>query len=133
MTEQPLKKLLLLIEDNPLLIGMYKAAFEKAGIDVLLAHDGEKGLTLAKEQTPDLIVLDLLMPGMDGLEILKRLRDDPTTKELKIVVLTIVARAEAEEHARRLGVLDYLVKSELKLHEIVERIIQLLYRPDGAI
>ena len=115
-------KILLLIEDNPLLTAMYRAAFEKKGVEVFLAHDGETGLKLAQDKKPDIILLDLLLPGADGFDILEQLRRDPGTKELKVVVLTIVKKEGAEERAKKLGVIDYLIKTELELHEIVERV-----------
>lgn len=117
------KKLLLLIEDNPLLNGMYKSAFEKRGVEVLFAHDGETGINVAKEKNPDVVLLDILMPGIDGLEVLERLKKDEATKHIKIVILTIVKKEDAMEKAKKLGAIDYLVKSELKLQEIVDKVL----------
>ena len=117
----PMKKLLLLIEDNPLLTGLYQTAFEKAGFEVLLAHDGETGLHLAQEKNPEGIVLDLLMPGIDGFEVLKQLKDHESTKHMKTVVLTSLIEGKDLERAKKLGALDCIVKSESTLAEIVER------------
>jgi len=111
---------LLLIEDNPILNSMYKAAFEKKGFSVFFAHHGEKGLEIAKEKKPDLIVLDLLMPGMNGFEVLAALKADPATKDIKVIVLTVVNKPESKEKAKALGAVDYLIKSDLDLSEIVE-------------
>ena len=116
------KKILLLIEDNPLLTGMYKTAFEKAGFDVILAHDGEAGLALAKEKQPAGIILDLLMPGTDGFVVLIKLQSDPAMKNIKTIVLTSVTKQEDLEKAKSLGAVDCLIKSELTLADIVERI-----------
>lgn len=116
------KKILLLIEDNPLLVGLYKSAFEKKGFDVFIAHDGKLGLQLAKTTKPELVLLDILMPGMDGLEVLKELKDDPETKKIKVIVLTVVSDQKSQDIAKDLGVLDYLLKPELELKEIVERV-----------
>lgn len=123
MTEQKNKHLLLIIEDNPLLIGMYKAAFEKKGVEVSLAHDGDSGIQLAKDRKPDVIILDLLMPGTDGMQVLRALKNDSTTKDIKVVVLTIVPKAEKLAEAEKLGIVDYLLKSELELHEIVDKVL----------
>ncbi len=117
------KKILLLIEDNPLLTGIYKTAFEKKSVEVLLAHDGESGIALAQNERPDVIVLDLLMPGIDGFEVLQRLKKDAQTKDIKVVVLTILTEEEAKAKAKKLGAVDYLIKSQLKLQEIVERVL----------
>ena len=116
------KKLLLLIEDNPLLTGLYQTAFEEVGFEIIVAHNGETGLGLAKEKNPDGIVLDLLMPGMDGFKVLEGLKKDEITKDKKIVVLTSITRKEDLERARSLGAIDCIMKSELKLADIVNRI-----------
>jgi len=116
------KNLLLLIEDNPLLVGMYKTAFERNGINVVFAHDGKTGIELAKEKKPDIILLDLLMPGIDGFEVLKKLKIDSETKGIKVIILTVVEEKKSMERVKKLGAIDYLIKSELKLNEIVERV-----------
>ncbi len=121
MHAMPKKTLLLLIDDNPLLTGVYKSAFERAGFEIILAHNGKTGLALAKEKQPHGIVLDILMPGIDGFTVLQELRADATTKDIKTIVLTSVAKEEDLEKARRLGALDCLVKSELTLADIVSR------------
>ena len=122
----PKQKIVLLIDDNPLLTGMYSAAFERKGLEVLVAHSGEDGLELARRQKPNLILLDILMPGIDGFGVLERLKGDLETKDIMVVVLTVVQRKEHEERAKKLGAAAYLVKSEGTLNEIVERILQYL-------
>lgn len=93
------KKILLLIEDNPLLTGMYQAAFEKRDVELLIAHDGETGLKLAKEKKPDVILLDLLMPGMNGYEVLEKVREDGGLSGIKIIILTVLSD---ENHKKKL-------------------------------
>lgn len=115
------QKTVLFIEDNPLLCGLYQIAFEKAGIATLVAHDGERGLELAKEKLPDLIVLDILIPGMSGFEILEALKKDAETKNTKVVILTVLVDDEIKKKAEALGAVDYMIKSELDLAEIVQR------------
>ncbi len=116
------KKSLLLIEDNALLSGLYQNAFEKAGFSVVFAHDGETGLSLAREKKPDGIILDLLMPGTDGYHVLSELKRDDATKGIKTIVLTTLIKKEDLARAKRLGAIDCLVKSELRLAEITERV-----------
>jgi len=120
------KRLLLLIEDNPLLSGLYQNAFEKAGFEVEIAHDGKIGLTLANQKNPDAIILDLLMPGMSGYDVLESLRKDPATKEIKVIVLTVINEKEAWEKTKNLNVSDYLIKTDLRIPEIVERVVSQL-------
>jgi DNA-binding response OmpR family regulator len=117
------KHILLLIEDNPLLAGLYRTAFEKRGLEVLFAHDGESGLKIAKEKKPEIILLDILMPGIDGFVVLEQIKTSPEMKNTKVIVLTIVKDEKSIEKARELGASDYLIKTELKLNEIVERVL----------
>jgi len=118
------KKILLLIEDNIMLTEIYRAAFEKEGVEVLLAHNGEDGIALAQKEQPALIVLDLLMPGISGFEVLKKLKEDAQTKDIKVVVLTILTEEKTKAKARKLGAVDYLVKPQLRLQEIVESVLK---------
>ena len=122
-TPSPKRRTLLLIEDNPLLVGMYQAAFAEHGVAALMATDGETGIALAAEHQPDLIVLDLLMPGMSGFDVIAALQRSPKTKDIRIVVLTVVTDDAAREKCKALGVADYLIKPDLRLAEIVERVM----------
>ncbi|OGC62309.1 hypothetical protein A3J33_02985 [candidate division WWE3 bacterium RIFCSPLOWO2_02_FULL_53_10] len=124
--EKKKKRILLLIEDNPLLSGLYQSAFEKAGLEVEIAHDGESGLALARQGKPSAILLDLLMPGMSGYEVLEALKKDATTKNIRVIILTIINEKEAQEKARKLGAVDYLIKTDLELPEIVKRVVSQL-------
>ncbi len=72
---------------------------------------------------PDAILLDLLMPGMSGYEVLEALRKNEETKGIKVIVLTVVKEKSAQEKAKKLGATDYLIKSELELPQIVERVV----------
>lgn len=122
-----MKKKLLLIEDNPLLITMYETAFESSGFEVVSATDGKTGIARAKEEKPDVVVLDLLMPGIDGYTVLGELKKDKATKKAKAVILTAMVEKKEEEKGRLLGADEFLAKSELTLSQIVERISALAH------
>lgn len=115
---------ILLVEDNPLLVGLYKAAFAKRGLAVKSASDGKTGLEMVKTDKPRLILLDIYMPGMDGLAVLEAIKKSRALKATKVIVLTVVDRKETREKASQLGAVDYLIKPELKLEEIVERTLR---------
>ena len=115
------KRLLLLIEDNPLLTGMYKNAFENAGFEIIFAHDGESGLVMAKNENPEGIILDLLMPGIGGLKVLEELKKDDRTKDIKVIILAVNIKEEDKKKAREMGAIEFFIKPELTLAEIVER------------
>lgn len=117
-----MNKIILLIEDNPLLTGMYKTAFEKSGFEVEIAHDGASGLKLMKDTKPAGVVLDLLMPGMTGFDVLEKMKEDKEIADTKVVVLTSDTKPEDLERARSLGALECLIKSELTLSDITEKI-----------
>ena len=87
MQEKVIKRILL-VEDDTTLAEMYQKKFDVEGFDVLSASDGEKGLKIALEEHPDIILLDLLMPKMDGMTIMKKLREDDWGKDVPIIILT---------------------------------------------
>jgi CheY-like chemotaxis protein len=122
MKDDEKKKTLLLIEDNALLLGLYVTAFERAGFSVLFAHDGASGLAIAHDKQPDGIVLDLLMPGIDGFQVLESLQKNPEMKAVKTIVLTTVAKPRDLERAKQLGAVECLVKSDLSLSDITARV-----------
>lgn len=117
------KKAILLIEDNPLLTGLYSAGFKKKGLNIFIVHNGEEGLKVIEEEKPDIVLLDLFMPGMTGIEVLERIRSNPNIKDTKVIVLTINNKEEDKQKAKDLGVIDFLLKQELHLNEIIDRVI----------
>ena len=119
------KETLLIIEDNPLLSGMYKSTFEKRGLNVIIAFNGEMGLQIVKEHPINIIILDLLMPGMNGIEILRKLKNNPETKEIKVFILTSVKEQDYIDDAKKFGAADYLIKTDLALSEIVDRVLKI--------
>lgn len=118
-----MEKTLLLIEDNPMLIGLYKAAFEEQNVTVLTAHDGKTGVELTKIKKPNVVLTDFLMIGINGFDVLEALKADPETKDIKVIMLTIVSEQENKDKAKKLGAADYLVKSDLKVSEIVKKVM----------
>ncbi len=117
------KKAILLIEDNPLLTGLYASGFKKKGLDVVIVHNGDEGIKAIEEHQPDIVLLDLFMPGMSGFDVLKKIRDNPKTKELKVVILTVSNEEAHRKTANDLGVLDYILKQELHLNDIIDRVL----------
>ena len=100
--------------------------FIKAGFNILKAIDGEIGLNLARKELPDIILLDLILPKMDGFQVLVGLKNDPETKNIPVVVLTNLEGTIDVEKALRLGATTYLVKANYDLSELVERIKQFI-------
>jgi CheY-like chemotaxis protein len=103
---------LLLIEDDVLILRMYQKIFSFEGYYVEVASNGEEGLTKAKTMQPTLILLDMMMPKLNGLEVLDRLKADPATQKIPVVVLTNLAGTQDAETALSRGAVKYLVKSQ---------------------
>lgn len=119
-------KKILFIEDESALQKTVSAAFEQEGIEIISAVDGEIGLRLAQEKNPDLILLDLILPKMDGFEVLKALKSDPAYSHIPIVVLTNLESNADVERALSLGAKSYLVKANYALPQMVEKIKEFL-------
>jgi len=121
-----MQKVLLLVEDDPLMLRMYEKIFKFEGFDLDIAKDGEEGLEKAKTNKPTLILLDIMMPKMNGIEMLAKLNKDPDTKDIPVVVLTNLAGTQDAERAMSLGVVKYIVKSEHDPKEVVTMVKQIL-------
>jgi len=119
---EPSKKIILLIEDDPLLVRMYKDKFENEGFKVSVSDNGEEGLTLVQNERVDMIILDILMPKLSGLDFLRRLRQNGKTKDIPVIVLSNLSQREDQEKALNLGVKEYLLKANLTPSQVVEKI-----------
>jgi CheY-like chemotaxis protein len=111
---------ILIIEDDALLSRMYQIVFTSSHYEVEVANNGETGLEKAREIKPNLILLDIMMPKLNGLEVLKRLKADPDTKDIPVVVLTNLAGSGDVQAALELGAVRYIVKSQNKPNQVDE-------------
>jgi DNA-binding response OmpR family regulator len=118
-------KRVLVVDDEPPIRMLCRVNLEAEGLDVLEAPDGASGIDAARRESPDVILLDVMMPGMDGWEVADRLRADGATQEIPIVFLT--ARADARDRARGLdlGGVDYVTKpfNPSELSSVVRRVV----------
>jgi len=115
-------KKILLIEDDKDQILLYQTKFELEGYDFVAARNGADGLEMAKKENPDIILIDLLMAGMTGIEVLEKLKADPDTKNIPAVIVTNWDKHEMAQKAMSLGALDFIVKSRVPLREMMSRI-----------
>lgn len=113
---------ILLIEDEEMLANMYEVKFQNEGFDITKALDGEEGLKKAKEIIPDLILLDIIMPKMDGFSVLKALKEDPKTKNAPVILLTNLGQEEDIARGKEMGSVGYLVKANITPAEVVEQV-----------
>jgi len=124
-------KTILLIEDEGALQKTMGDVLTQEGYEILSALDGEAGVRLAKEKIPDLILLDLVLPKMMGLEVLQQLRETKETKDIPVIILTNRESLEDIERATDLGATTYLIKSNYELGEVVERVKKTLGQNEG--
>ena len=117
---------LLIIEDEAVVARMYEKIFNYAGFTVEIAGDGEDGLAKVKTTNPDLILLDIMMPKMDGLKVLDLLKKDEFTKNVPVVILTNLGNDAVVTEAFRLGATGYIFKSGMSNDRIVEEVKQYL-------
>lgn len=119
------RKSILLVEDDETLAVMYQHKLTMAGYKVVVASDGSVCLNYLKKNRPDLIILDILLPKLNGFQVLKELRKDKKSSHAPIVILTNLMEADVNmgrELATSLGVIDYLVKSKVTPDEVVARV-----------
>lgn len=116
----------LLIEDDLILIEMYQKKFENEGFEVSTAYNGEEGLEKMKSLQPDLVFLDIMMPKLNGLQMLYIVKADENLKKIPIVVLTNVFSDIDTQMFKEAGVAGYLVKSDVNPDQVVEKARQVL-------
>ncbi len=120
------KAKILIVEDDPLMARLYSKVFQIEGYDVRAAGDGEEGLTLVHKDIPTIILLDVMMPKMNGLELLEKLKADPATKKIPVIMLTNLAGQADAEKAISMGAVKYIVKSEYEPKQIVGMVKEIL-------
>jgi len=119
-------KKILIIEDDSFLLQMYSTKFELEGFVVESALDGSRGLALAKKIKPSVILLDLLMPKMDGFEVLQAIKADEEIKDIPVIILSNLSQREEVKKCFDLGAEDYLIKAHFVPAEVINKIKKLI-------
>jgi DNA-binding response OmpR family regulator len=115
-----------IIEDDPVISQMYRMKFESDGFSIQLANNGSRGVAMVKDFKPDMILLDLEMPEMNGDEALKQIRSHDWGKTVPVIILTNLGEEEAPKSLKSLGVTSYIVKANLTPSEVVSRVKEAL-------
>jgi DNA-binding response OmpR family regulator len=115
-------KKILLVEDDDALAQVYSSRLQLEGFDIKHVANGEDALSAAVEYKPDLVLLDAMMPKITGFDVLDILRNTPETANIRVIMLTALSQAKDKERAETLGVDEYLVKSQVVIGDVVERI-----------
>ncbi len=117
---------ILIIDDDPFILDMYALKFKNDGFTVEAAHDGKTGLEKIKEFSPDVVLLDVVMPAMDGFEVLEALKKEKLAALPKIILLTNLGQKENIERGLALGAIDYLIKAHFTPSEVVKKVKEIL-------
>jgi len=120
-------KKILIIENDKFLRELIVSKLAKENYNVSEALDGEEGIKKIKEEKPDLALLDLILPGIDGFEVLSRIKDDSATASIPIIILSNLGQREETEKGMAMGATDYLIKAHFTPGEIIEK-IKLIFR-----
>jgi DNA-binding response OmpR family regulator len=120
------KALILIIEDDSYISDMYRIKLESENFEVAIASDGIAGIKILKKQKLDMILLDIVMPKVDGFNVLKTIKDDPEFKEIPVVLLTNLSQKENVERGFKLGADGYIIKAHFTPSEVVEKIKEIL-------
>lgn len=119
------QKTILLADDEQFILVAYKDGLERAGYNVILAEDGEQTLQQMRDMQPDLVLLDIIMPKLNGFEVLQAARQEPAIAAIPIAVLTNLSQLNDEQEARAAGAVDFIVKADVSLNDLLDRIERL--------
>lgn len=122
----PQQKIVLVVEDEETIRNMYKTSLTNNGYEVVTAADGEEGIKMAQEKKPDVILLDIMMPKIDGWTTLQDLKKDDATKDIPVVMLTNLGQDEDRSRGEEFGAVDYWVKADLTPMQINEKLKKII-------
>ncbi|MFW0837988.1 MAG: response regulator [Candidatus Komeilibacteria bacterium] len=117
---------ILVAEDDHFLAKIYKIKLAKENINAVIANDGDTALEKIKEVKPALILLDMVLPGKDGFEVLSTIKADKELRDIPVIILSNLGQDSDIAKGKELGALDYLVKSDISIHEIINKVKILL-------
>ena len=119
-------KKILIIEDDKFVRELIAQKLTEEGYEALTTIDGEEGMVQIKEKKPDLVLLDLILPGIDGFEVLSRMKADPDLEKIPVVILSNLGQREEVERGLKMGANDYLIKAHFTPREIIEKVNSVL-------
>lgn len=122
------KPYVLLVEDDEFLAELYATKLTLEGFEIALATDGEKAVRLLEQKKPDLVLLDIVLPKLDGFEVLKRIKENPSTQGVPVILLTNLSQKDEVAKGLALGAVDYLIKAHFMPSEVIAKIKHVLQR-----
>ncbi len=115
-------KKILIIEDEEIMYGLLERKLSGEGYEVRVAKDGVKGLEMIKQEKPNLILLDIIMPKMGGFEVMEEVRKDKELSEIPMIIISNSGQPVELDRAKKLGVKDWLIKTEFDPQEVIEKV-----------
>jgi len=120
------KRTILIVEDDKFLRDLITQKLIREGFNTIEAIDGEQGVKKIKETKPDLVLLDLILPGIDGFEVLAKVKEDPVSAEVPVIILSNLGQKDDIEKGLKLGAADYLIKAHFTPGEVIEKIKEII-------
>ena len=117
-----MSKKVLIIEDEPIIMDILQKKIKNAGYDVFIARNGAEGLKTIRDLRPDIILLDIIMPMMSGLEVMEEIQKDPELKTIPVIVVSNSGQPVEIDRVKKLGARDWLIKTEFDPQEVIEKI-----------
>ncbi len=119
---------ILLVEDEEIMIDLLEKKLTQKGYETSVARDGQEGLKLMRETTPDLILLDIIMPKMGGFEVLERMQKDKELKKIPVIIISNSGQPVELDRVKKLGVKDWLIKTEFDPQEVIDKVVKQIGR-----
>jgi len=113
-----------MIEDEEIMINLLQKKLTEAGYDVLVGRDGEEGMRLMKEELPDLILLDIIMPRKGGFEVLEEMQKEEKLKDIPVIIISNSGQPVELDRAKTLGIKDWLIKTDFNPEEVLEKVVK---------
>jgi CheY-like chemotaxis protein len=115
-------KKILLIEDEEIILVLLKKKLENEGYEVIVARNGDQGLELMRKKNPDLVLLDIVMPKMGGMEVMEAMQKDAQLSTIPVIIISNSGKESELERARELGAKDWLIKAEFDPQEVIDKV-----------
>lgn len=128
-----MNKKILIVEDEEILLKVLSEQFERAGFDVSTASDGEEALKSLEKSKPDLVLLDIILPKINGFDVLKTMKENPDTQDIPVIIISNLGRDEDIKQAIKLGAVDYYIKVQHPILEIIEKVSKFLGSPKSPL
>jgi len=116
------KHIIVLIEDDKYIYRAYKDGLERVGFEISVAFNGEEGIEKVRFEKPALVLLDLIIPGKNGFEVLEEMKMDDVLKKIPVVILSNLGQDSDIKKAKALGAVDYLIKANFSMKEVIEKV-----------